>query len=443
MLLISQTQLNGLVNYINNNSEYHYTQGGVDSYSYTQFLAKVVDNDIVIYTTDGTDFFINPICHLNKYQETNFASEHRLCAVNEGYEINTEYLYGETINIQPYFTHSLSNFSATGLPTGLNINADGSISGSPTSTGTFEITVTAYDANNNEYIFTLPEITIISNTFYYNDYCNATHNTSQEVTLNPIIDYGSFSDFSVVEGTLPTGLNIDNDGLISGTIYYSTVGDCVDTTVTIEATSNNSNKVRSNVNIFVNFLYVNYANQTIEVGKSFTIQPTDLRGNYTSFDVISDLSLNYNSSTGYITGSVDTVGTYDVTVKLTDERDQTYTMTFTVEIYQPTSLSYTDLSDCTSNTSYTVNIEPTIEGTISNFSVVEGVIPTGLNLNEDGSITGTINYSTVTNKYIDTTLRIKGETSTGYIYATINIYINFLFIEYNFDLKTIFPKIYC
>ncbi|MBR2022245.1 MAG: putative Ig domain-containing protein, partial [Mycoplasmataceae bacterium] len=424
----------GLVNYINNNSEYHYTQGGVDSYSYTQFLAKVVDNDIVIYTTDGTDFFINPICHLNKYQETNFASEHRLCAVNEGYEINTEYLYGETINIQPYFTHSLSNFSATGLPTGLNINADGSISGSPTSTGTFEITVTAYDANNNEYIFTLPEITIISNTFYYNDYCNATHNTSQEVTLNPIIDYGSFSDFSVVEGTLPTGLNIDNDGLISGTIYYSTVGDCVDTTVTIEATSNNSNKVRSNVNIFVNFLYVNYANQTIEVGKSFTIQPTDLRGNYTSFDVISDLSLNYNSSTGYITGSVDTVGTYDVTVKLTDERDQTYTMTFTVEIYQPTSLSYTDLSDCTSNTSYTVNIEPTIEGTISNFSVVEGVIPTGLNLNEDGSITGTINYSTVTNKYIDTTLRIKGETSTGYIYATINIYINFLFIEYNFVL---------
>ena len=143
--------------------------------------------------------------------------------------------------------------------------------------------------------------------------------------------------------------------------------------------------------------------------------------------------LNYNSSTGYITGSVDTVGAYDIIVKLTDERDQTYTATFTVEIYEPASLSYTDLADCTSNTTYSVNIEPTIEGTLSNFSVIEGVLPTGLTLNNDGSITGTINYSTVTNKYIDTALRIRGETTTGYyIYATVNIYINFLFIEYNY-----------
>ena len=706
---------NDLINYINNNSTVIYNINGCSSKPLYQFSAKVVDNDIVIYTTDGTEFFINPICHLNTYQETNFASEHRLCAVNEGYEVNTEYICGQTINIQPYFTQTLSNFSATGLPTGLNINADGSISGSPTTSGTYEITVTAYDTNNNECTFTLPEITIIPNPFHYDDYCICTARTSQKVTIYPIIDDGSFSDFTVVEGTLPSGLTINNNGVIRGTIYYSTVGDCVDTTVTIEATSNNGTKVRSTVNIylnfmyyafgpredtsdeghisdqhyadefyfflkyrrgvyetitfdynnkdltsvtidenlkitavvssspqndsfsfimtmtdskgltmmtifrgdlyvcpeisynnvikkvgetinispatliypsaigktlsvsglpsgcnfntstgditgtattlgdytiyvtldstlnenhicdkntattsfklsiveecslvyeniqtttpnetysiylepttkkgelknlikvdegtpqlefdktsciisgeinynelsnkyynntitirytdetnnfayvdvdiFVNFLYVNYNDQRIEVNSPFTIQPTALRGNYTSFDVTGEL-WNYNSSTGYITGNANTEGVYDFTVKLTDERGQTYTTTFTVEIYSPESLYYADLSDCTSNTTYTVNIEPTIEGTLSNFSVVEGVLPTGLTLNNDGSITGTINYSTVTNKYIDTALRIRGETTTGYyIYATVNIYINFLFIEYNY-----------
>ena len=70
------------VNYINTHSEYHYTRAGVDSLSYTQFLAKEVDNDIVIYTDDGTKFFINPICKMNTYQESNFASEHKLCAID-------------------------------------------------------------------------------------------------------------------------------------------------------------------------------------------------------------------------------------------------------------------------------------------------------------------------------------------------------------------------
>lgn len=70
------------INYINNNSEYHYTCNGVNTYSYTQFLAKVVDNDIVIYTDDGTEFFINPICKMNTYKETNFASEHKLCSIS-------------------------------------------------------------------------------------------------------------------------------------------------------------------------------------------------------------------------------------------------------------------------------------------------------------------------------------------------------------------------
>ena len=93
------------IDYINNNSEYHYTCNGVNTYSYTQFLAKVVDNDIVIYTDDGTEFFINPICKMNTYQETNFASEHRLCSkshikVNITQENTIRYNF-DTISVSP------------------------------------------------------------------------------------------------------------------------------------------------------------------------------------------------------------------------------------------------------------------------------------------------------------------------------------------------------
>ena len=93
------------IDYINNNSEYNYTRAGTDSLSYTQFLAKIVDNDIVIYTDDGTEFFINPICKMNTYKETNFASEHKLCSilqikVNITQENTIRYNF-DTISVSP------------------------------------------------------------------------------------------------------------------------------------------------------------------------------------------------------------------------------------------------------------------------------------------------------------------------------------------------------
>ncbi|MBR2022383.1 MAG: putative Ig domain-containing protein, partial [Mycoplasmataceae bacterium] len=125
--------VNNLVNYINNNSEYHYTRNEINSLSYTQFLAKVVDNDIVIYTDDSSEFFINPICKVNTYQESNFANEHRLCSCPYdilSYNVLDNYLIYEDIMIVPINPDNLSNFTATGLPDGLTIDThSGIISG--------------------------------------------------------------------------------------------------------------------------------------------------------------------------------------------------------------------------------------------------------------------------------------------------------------------------
>ena len=130
--------VNGLVDYINTHSSYSYNINGVSSLSYTQFLAKVVDNDVIIYTNDNTEFFINPICSINKYKENNWSKEHKLCSFEEKiiYDIKPLYYKGQSIYLVPKF--NLTNVSAVNLPDGLTINSDtGVISGTFTKHGNY------------------------------------------------------------------------------------------------------------------------------------------------------------------------------------------------------------------------------------------------------------------------------------------------------------------
>ena len=122
-----------LIDYINTNSSYSYNLNGIPSLSYTQFLAKVVDNDVIIYTNDNTEFFINPICSINKYKEDNWSKEHKLCSCPYeilSYKTENNYFHNQEISISPVNPDKLNNFSATNLPDGLTIDANsGVISG--------------------------------------------------------------------------------------------------------------------------------------------------------------------------------------------------------------------------------------------------------------------------------------------------------------------------
>ena len=122
-----------LIDYVNTNSSYSYNLNGIPSLSYTQFLAKVVDNDVVIYTNDNTEFFINPICSINKYKESDWSKEHKLCSCPYeilSYKTENKYYLNQEISISPVNPDNLKNFSATNLPDGLTIDANsGVISG--------------------------------------------------------------------------------------------------------------------------------------------------------------------------------------------------------------------------------------------------------------------------------------------------------------------------
>ena len=137
---------NELVDYINTNSSYSYNLNGIPSLSYTQFLAKVVDNDIVIYINDNTEFFINPICKLNQYKESNWSNEHKLCALEEEllYDIKPQYYISQSVYLVPKYDYT--NFSATNLPDGLTIDANsGVISGTFSKYGVYDCKISCSD----------------------------------------------------------------------------------------------------------------------------------------------------------------------------------------------------------------------------------------------------------------------------------------------------------
>lgn len=165
-----------LCDYINNNDTITYQRGSFTSKPCYQFNAKIVDNDIVIYTTDGTEFFINPVCHLNTYQETNYASEHRLCPVTDCIQYNLEdkYLTGTNINITPVINGNVGTLTATGLPDGLTFNpTTGAITGiiSNIDSGYYTVTITSDsfigDINLTMKILNYIPIIVVDNKFDY------------------------------------------------------------------------------------------------------------------------------------------------------------------------------------------------------------------------------------------------------------------------------------
>jgi len=109
--------------------------------------------------------------------------------------------------------------TASALPTGLTLAADGTLSGTPTSSGTFPITVTATDANGctgagtvYNLVISCPTITLAPGTL---------PGGTQGIAYNQTIaasPSGTPYTYSVTSGSLPPGLSLDtNTGALTGT----------------------------------------------------------------------------------------------------------------------------------------------------------------------------------------------------------------------------------
>jgi len=285
------------------------------------------------------------------------------------------------------------------LPDGLTLNADGTVTGTPTSPGVYAFTVTA--TNGTRTATSSPSYTVIPAATLTAAYPTPQTFTAGTATTvqTPVITNatpGLTTTYAVTAGALPDGLTLNADGTITGTpitpgVYNFTV---TATNGTRTATSSPSYTVTPAA-----VLTASYPTpQTFTAGAAIATQtpvitnPTP--GVTTTYAVTggtlpAGLVLNAN---GTITGTPTTPGVYAFTVTATNgTRSATASTTYAVTpaaalaASYPTPQTFTAGAAIATQTSTVTNPTP---GVTTTFAVTSGTLPAGLALNADGTITG-------------------------------------------------------
>lgn len=301
------------------------------------------------------------------YEVTVSASD----GINEPVSITFSITQGERPNSAPRFTGSIEDqsitlgetiatitpafvdpdddtlvYSITSLPDGLSFNsASGVLSGQPAAVGSYQLAITATDedlasATSNTFTITVNEVPNEPPTF-------GADIPDQQVTLGEAMTpvSGEFTDpegqpLSYSVTGMPTGVSVDEAGVISGTpvvtgnftMQITAVDDQQQSAVSnafvlsVQEPANNPPQFNSEI-----------ADQSIELGDPIdTIVPdvTDADDDPLTFDS-TDLpaGLTLNTSTGVLSGTPTEVGSFDITLSVTDgEGGAGSSNTFTISV---------------------------------------------------------------------------------------------------------------
>ena len=285
-----------------------------------------------------------------------------------------------------------------GLPDGVTFDeATNTISGTPSEVGSYDITVTTKDESGNvtETTFTIDVEDTTKPTV--ESVADQTQEVNTEITPIKIeaTDNGGQAVTNKVEG-LPAGVTFDEaTNTISGT--PSEVGSY---TVTVTTTDESGNATETTFTINVEDTtkptVEDIADQTQEVNTEITpitIESEDNSGQTVTnkVDGLPD-GVTFDESTNTISGTPSEVGSYDITVTTTDESGNTTETTFTIDVEDTTKPTVEDITDQTQeiNTEMTpIKIEATDNSGQTVTNKVEG-LPDGVTFDEaTNTISGT------------------------------------------------------
>jgi subtilisin family serine protease len=278
------------------------------------------------------------------------------------------------------------------LPAGLTLaSSTGVISGTPTGTGTTNLTAQVTDANSLTATQALNLTVVAPLTVTTTSLPGGTQNTAYSTTLAATGGTTPYT-WSVASGTLPSGLMLaSSTGVISGTPTGTGTSK-----FTVQVTDANSVTANQALSLTVaappTVTTTSLPGSTQNTAYSMTLAATGGTTPYawsiSSGSLPSGLALA--SSTGVISGTPTGTGSSNFTVLVTDSNSVTANQALSLTVAAPLVITTTSLPGGTQNTSYSATLAATGGTTPYAWSVTSGTLPAGLSLvASTGVVSGT------------------------------------------------------
>jgi hypothetical protein len=278
------------------------------------------------------------------------------------------------------------------LPAGLTLSAGGLLSGTPTQTGSFPITVKVTDGNGCTGISATYTLVIGCQTITVTNPATST-GTIQVAFSQTFTQTGAIGSatFSLNSGSLPAGLTLSSAGVLSGT---PTVTGSFPITVKV-TDGNGCTGVTSTYTLVINCQTITVTNPAVTTGVAgtpFSQLFTQTGGNgTTNFSTASTLPAGITlAANGTLSGTPTQTGSFPITVTATDANGCTGTgATYTLVINcQTITVTNPGVTTATVGTAFSQSFTQT--GAIGGATFTTGsTLPTGLTLSSAGLLAGT------------------------------------------------------
>ncbi|WP_238149828.1 putative Ig domain-containing protein [Dyella jiangningensis] len=267
------------------------------------------------------------------------------------------------------YTYSLS---AGALPPGIGLSSSGVVSGTPTTAGTYNFTVTATDGfsftGSQSYTFTVnaPSISISPGTLPA-----GTGGVAFNQTLTASGGNGGYT-FSLVSGALPPGIALSSAGVVSGT--PTTAGNY---NVTVKVTDGFGFTGSQAYTFTINAPSITLTPAAVPGGQvavayNQSLSASGGNGGYTYSLAAGALPPGVAlSSAGSLSGTPSAAGNYSFTVKVTDGFGFTGSQAYTVGINQPAPVVVNDTATTPANSPATLAVTANDTGPITSIAVAQ------------------------------------------------------------------------
>jgi uncharacterized protein with beta-barrel porin domain len=286
--------------------------------------------------------------------------------------------------------------TAGALPTGLALGASGALTGMPTSAGTFNFTVTATDTGgftgSQAYSVTVGAGTVVVNP-------GTLANTPAEAAYTHTFTASGGTapyTFSLSAGALPPGLALSSAGVLSGT---PTAAGTFNFTIKATDSSTGTGAPFSATQPFsltvtaptITVSPATLPNATGSTAYNQTLAASGGNGSYTYSLAAGGLPPGIAlSSSGTVSGTPTTAGTFNFTVMATDGFGFTGSQAYTFTVNAPTiTVSPATLPGGQVSAAYAQHLSASGGSGAYTYSLASGALPPGIALGSSGAISGT------------------------------------------------------